>query len=196
MFHRDDIIDFFTNHFSTPNLKLQSILLDVKCQNIFNQVVCLATIGTYVTLPFWDLVNSNEQYVELYQFFQPLYNTCKAWSENCDIIFQQEIDPIFTKYPHKIDDIFNCLLLNMQKSDASARSFFSLLSKCLYVVMERQLGDHLSGKYSQKPDDEILARTSHSQITNISAENLFGDLDYAMKRKRNASLFHHSSIIL
>jgi len=52
---------------------------------------------------------------------------------------------------HKIDDIFNCLLLNMQKCDESAKKIFSLLSKCLSAVIERQLNDHVDGgKYSKK----------------------------------------------
>jgi len=106
MCHRNDIIDFLSNHFVSPNLKLQSILLDLKCDTIVYQIVCLAAIGT-ITLPFWDLVNNNEHYVELYNFFQPLYNLCLLWSENCEVVFQGEIDPIFTVYPHKIDDIFN-----------------------------------------------------------------------------------------
>ena len=74
------------------------------------QVVCLiAAVGCYITIPFWNLVNSKEHYVELYKFFQPLNTVCKLWSENCNEVFEGEIDPIFTNYPHKIDDIFNCL---------------------------------------------------------------------------------------
>jgi len=197
MYHKDDIIDFLTNHIESPNLKLQSILLDLKCDTVFMQVVCLAAVGCYITIPFWNLVNSKEHYVELYKFFQPLYTVCKLWSENCNEVFEGEIDPIFTNYPHKIDDIFNCLICNIKNCDESARIFFSLLTKCLTVVMERQLVDHLDGgKYSKNPDQQLLQNTCHAKITNIPAENLFGELDYAIKRKRNASLFHHSSIIM
>ena len=63
--------------------------------------------------------------------------------------------------------------------------------------MESQLVDHLDGgKYSKNPDQQLLQNICHAKITNIPAENLFGELDYAIKRKRNASLFHHSSIIM
>ena len=64
-------------------------------------------------------------------------------------------------------------------------------------VVKRQLSDHLSGGiYGSEPDCELKKQDPawHSKLTNIPAENLFGDLDLTIKRKPNATLRHHSSI--
>lgn len=51
--------------------------------------------------------------------------------------------------------------------------------------MERQLVDHLDGgKYSKNPDQQLLQNTCHAKITNIPAENLFGELDCNQKKEK------------
>lgn len=108
---------FFSNHLSEPNFKLKSILSDISCETVFTHVACLAAVGCYVTSPFWLLIKSNELYLDLHKFFQPLYEKMKMWSENCNEIFDGEIDPIFTKYPHQIDDLFNVLINELKKNE-------------------------------------------------------------------------------
>ena len=39
-------------------------------------------------------------------------------------------------------------------------------------------------------------RTAHSKLTNLPAEHYFGDLDYSIRRKRNATVRHHSGVIM
>lgn len=108
---------FFSNHLSEPNFKLKSILSDISCEKVFTHIACLAAVGCYVTSPFWLLIKSNEHYLDLHKFFQPLYEKMKMWSENCNEIFDGEIDPIFTKYPHQIDDLFNVLINELKKNE-------------------------------------------------------------------------------
>ena len=39
-------------------------------------------------------------------------------------------------------------------------------------------------------------RTAHSKLTNLPADHYFGDLDYSIRRKRNATVRHHSGVIM
>jgi hypothetical protein len=39
-------------------------------------------------------------------------------------------------------------------------------------------------------------RTTHSKLTNLPAEHYFGGLDYSIRRKRNATVSHHSGVIM
>lgn len=62
-------------------------------------------------------------------------------------------------------------------------------------IVERQLNDHLEiGIYGSVNDEWLPKQTEHSKLTNIPAENLFGDLDSSMRRKPNPTLRHHSSV--
>ena len=129
LLHRNDIIDFLSNHFSDPNFKLKSVLGDISCEKVYTSIVCLAAIGWYVTSPFWDLVNSNEHYLDLYNFFQPMYEQMKLWSENCEAVFVGELDSIFTKYPHKLNESCNILIQELRKVKDQ-------VFKCVKVFLE------------------------------------------------------------
>jgi hypothetical protein len=39
-------------------------------------------------------------------------------------------------------------------------------------------------------------RTAHSKLTNLPAEHYFGNLDYSIRRKINATVRHHSGVIM
>lgn len=89
--------------------------------------------------------------------------------------------------------------MNLKKMKNSGVEIFSVMCKSITKVMDRQLADFLSGKdgiYSTEASENDKKRTSHAKITNIPAENLFGDLDYSIKRKHNATVYHHSSIVM
>ncbi|CAG2193810.1 unnamed protein product [Mytilus edulis] len=90
LIHKNDIIDFLNIHICDPNLKLKSVLCELSCEKVYTHIVCLAAIGRYVTSPFWNLVNSNEHYLDLYKFFNPLYKRMESWTENCNIILMEK----------------------------------------------------------------------------------------------------------
>ncbi|KAK6169717.1 hypothetical protein SNE40_020712 [Patella caerulea] len=191
--HRNDIIDFITNYTENPNLKLQSVLADVKCDVLYNQVLALAIICNRVTSPYWDLVNSEEHYLDLYKFFQPLHRKLKLWETDSSELLETDMQPVFSKYPHNKND---CLLLDIGKHSENMKPEVSIICGCLSEIMEKQLEDFLfNGKYSQEASEMLKQETKHCKLTNIPAENLFGDLDFSMQTKCNTAspLVNHNA---
>jgi hypothetical protein len=72
-----------------------------------------------------------------------------------------------------------------------------ILCSSLLNVVKRQLSDHLEdGIYGKDCSMVERQRTAHSKLTNLPAEHYFGDLDYSIRRKRNATVRHHSGVIM
>lgn len=116
--HRDDIIDFFTNYFNKPNSKLQSVLEDSKCDIVYSQVLAVACFCNRITLPYWNLINSSENYLDLYKFIQLLHDKLLLWeNEKCwdmEWMFmrQQSIEKprkisYLTQRVHMVTQVFN-----------------------------------------------------------------------------------------
>ena len=80
----------------------------------------------------------------------------------------------------------------------------SLVTQCLEllllnlsIVLNRQLKDHLRGKYSNcASNPTLIGQTQSVPVSSISAEHNFGQMDYLQKLKPNASIAAIESIIL
>jgi hypothetical protein len=70
------------------------------------------------------------------------------------------------------------------------------LSDILLSVVNRQLVYHLDSGSAVSITEEDRLRTTQSKTTNLSAEHFLGDLDNAIRRKRNGSLRHHSGVTM
>ena len=53
---------------------------------------------------------------------------------------------------------------------------------------------HTSGKYHDAQDPELRLRLQHCKLTNLVGEQCFGDLDFSMFKRRNASAHLHSPL--
>ena len=89
-----------------------------------------------------------------------------------------------------------CSLINVTED---RRDRVKLILKAVWAgcvaVTERQLVDFLpGGKFHGVEDPELRARLQHSKLTNLVGEQAFGDLDFSLFKRRNASLHHLSSI--
>ena len=84
----------------------------------------------------------------------------------------------------------------MYEGNESCKSTLEKLSNILLSVVNRQLVDHLDSGSAVSITEEDRLRTTQSKTTNLSAEHLFGDLDNAIRRKRNAFLRHHSGVTM
>ena len=76
-----------------------------------------------------------------------------------------------------------------------AKPIIRSLSKGFLEVLNLQLKDFLPhGKYHAVVDADLRGRLSHSKLTNITGEQCFGDLDFSLFKRRNASMHHLSTL--
>ncbi|KAK2139979.1 hypothetical protein LSH36_1525g00035, partial [Paralvinella palmiformis] len=98
-----------------------------------------------------------------------------------------------SKRNRKLESVFeDC------RSDAIDHQIIVLGELCagLVIVTERQLADFLpEGRYHSVPENNPLrGKIKHSHLTNLIGEQMFGDLDFSLFKRRSAFLFHHSTI--
>jgi hypothetical protein len=95
--------------------------------------------------------------------------------------------PVFLKSLLEADDV----------DAATTQRYVADICGGMLDVLERQMAAQLPGGASAAPPTEqSRQRASHSRLTNLHAEHNFGDLDYQMRQKPNATLRHHSGLVM
>jgi hypothetical protein len=103
----------------------------------------------------------------------------------------QRVDPLLTS-PQSIFPVYP-----NKTSDKRYQEKLQILCSSLLNVVTRQLSDHLEdGIYGKDCSMVESQRTTHSKLTNLPAEHYFGGLEYSIRRKRNATVSHHSGVIM
>ena len=72
LYHSEDMIDFISNYLDSPNDKLLSVLADIKCSDVLSHVSAIALASMIFAEPFWNVINSDEHYLDLYKYIMPL----------------------------------------------------------------------------------------------------------------------------
>ena len=178
------------DYVNQPNEKLKSVVSDLQCEYIIIQIRSLAIISNIVTSPLWSIFNSTTvHHLDLHQYFQPLKNHLALWSTNSTPLLTSP-PSIFPDYPNKTCD-------KLYEGTAPCKEILQILCNSLLNVVKRQLSDHLEdGIYGKDCSMVERQRTAHSKLTNLPADHYFGDLDYYIRRKRNATVRHHSGVII
>lgn len=68
------------------------------------------------------------------------------------------------------------------------------MSSCIEVTERQLIGFLPGGRYSSPPTEELRSSMKHCKLTNLVSEWEIGDLDFGMYKRRNVSLFFHSSL--
>ena len=189
-YHRKDIEEFFSNYASTPNLKLQSVLAD--CQS--NEIdILLSAIGIayfVLTGPYWLLITSSTQYLDLYKYLTPMREKMVENAEDASGLLENP-SSLIPGFSVDGKDVLPRLL--EVTSQEQLRDSLQTLFKGFVAVTDRQLTDFLpGGQYHDVQDPERRQKMKHTQLTNLIGEACLGDLDYSMFVKRHASLHYRS----
>ena len=72
IFHEHHITSFLENYVSLSNLKLKSILLDIKDERIMNMMRAFAKFNHLVSSPYWKLMNSDVPYSDFHFYVKKL----------------------------------------------------------------------------------------------------------------------------
>ena len=105
-------------------------------------------------------------------------------------------EPLFLDISFRYDSNILQNLLAMDKDKkAEVKSLIEKMCVGMVAVTERQLADFLpGGKYFEVKDQNLRERLEHTHLSNLLSEECFGDLDFSMFKRRNASLHHHSTV--
>ncbi|XP_012946168.1 uncharacterized protein LOC101863077 [Aplysia californica] len=181
LFHREHIIDFLTKSVSHENLKLLSILEDIKDDNIMAMVSALDKFNTLFTSPYWSLLNSKVSYGE----FPPYVKLMEEFltTKPSTSVFPDFVSPD----SHPISSICH-------ESRETFKNVYNRLHSNTLDVLKRQVSDFIGdGVFAGELDEDVKSILMTAPLSNLTGERLFGDLDYDISERRNASLHLRSS---
>ena len=194
-YHREDINSFFNNYLPGGNLKLQSVHADCKSDTIDEFMVAIGILYYRVTGPYWQLIASQTKYLDFYQYAQKMLNAFREWATDAKTLLQKDSPPLFEKFVLPETNEMKSLFTLPDNRLSRVKSALEQLCAAFATVTERQLADFLDGGcYSNVQDPERREKMDHCLLTNLIGEACFGDLDFSIFKRRNASLHHHSTV--
>ena len=187
-FHRADIEDLFSNYNKSPNLKLQSVLADCKCDTINIMLTAVGIIYFTVTGPFWELINSQVKYLDLFRFFAPMREKFQEYSTDASRLIS-DLSSVIPDFSIDAGDVGVALQNVPDHHQGLLLETLQMLFTGFVSVTDRQLDDFLpGGKYFDVQDADLRNKMNHCRLTNLIGEQNLADLDYSMFAKRHASL--------
>lgn len=193
--HHADLCSFVSS-LDHPNLKIESVAADLDDPRLMALICAIALVFVRVTGPYWELLQSNVKYSQLYTYIQLLLERMDTWKDDPTSfldpdyvgIFHGEFEISGDKAALK-ESAYN---FASQHKEAVQKATTKLMPDML-IVLRRQLGDFLEGGIYGGPPAVVPAELEHCPLTNLLGENIFGDLDYDMSKCRNSSVHQRSS---
>ena len=198
-YHRSAIQVFFTEYHTNNNLKLRSVLADAESDEIDTFITALGILYHKVTGPYWQLVRSDVKYLDFHVYVGKLAESLEVWSHDASRLLQPE-STMFEKFNLPTNAFLESLYTATTSAPTSpAMNLKMILQKLaagFLIVVNRQLNDFLPGGKYHNVDKEspLRARMNHCTLHNLLGEACFGDLDFSLFKRRNASLHHQSTI--
>ena len=142
-------------------------------------------------------MKSDIPYLNFYRYVEKMHNAFKAWSEDASPLLNQN-ETLFDEFSLPCDAIMQSLYRNIpcpSLPSLAVKVILEKLSAGFLTVTERQLKDFLpGGRYHGIEDLALKKKMGHCKLTNLLGEACFGDLDFSLFKRRNASIHHHSTI--
>ena len=193
-FHWEDISSCLQ---SLPkiNRKLESVQEDNRSDEIDCQLIALGLLFYRVTGPYWELLGRDVHYLDFCHHVVRMHDFLQKWAENAVDAFADEFEPLFGTEFMPNASIFRAMLNSQQETKEEVKRILKKLCEGCLGTTKRQLADFLpGGRYHGVQDEDTRKRLQHSKLTNLIGEQAFGDLDFSLFKRRNASLHHHSTI--
>ncbi|KAK2147620.1 hypothetical protein LSH36_544g05064 [Paralvinella palmiformis] len=147
--------------------------------------------------PYWFLLGQKIHYLDFYKYVEKLHCLLSEFAHDSSPAFLPDFVPLHNEHFNIPDkDILLYLLDLSEEQRTEVKVILQELCIGLVIVTERQLADFLpEGRYHRVPGNNPLrGKMKHSHLTNLIGEQMFGDLDFSLFKRRSASLFHHSTI--
>ena len=188
LFHFKEIPHFLNDCACHMNKKLQSICFDLQDKNIVSIITAIALLATYLTSPYWALMNSKTPYGKFPAFVQNMKTADRWSSDSFDLSNLHNEQPFFaSEFTSRSDTAYLFLNSDFCNKSLVSEVFKNICQRCR-VVMERQLADFLSeGIYGSVIAKDIQDLLNSCPLTNLTGERFFGDLDFDISKRRTAS---------
>ena len=196
LFHYEDCFSFISDWVSHTNRKLQSICFDLRDATIMSIINAIALFSTYLTTPYWALMNSSVPYGHFPRYVRSMEAALDRWSSD-DFELQELLleKPIFDCSFSSNSGVAMSFLQSEYCDESMVATVFKRIAKQCKQVLARQLSDFLSGGiYGGDIPAEIQSLLDTCPLTNLTGERLFGDLDYDMSKRRTATTHLRSTI--
>ena len=96
LLHRADALHFLQDCVSHSNLKLLSICCDLEDKRIMSLIAAIALLSTYLTTPYWTMMNSQTPYGKFPSHVQSMTAALERWSSSEFDIFNLHMEePVF-----------------------------------------------------------------------------------------------------
>lgn len=193
-FHRERIVDFLKEKHGATNRLLSTILCDVQVPLFIAGCRVLGLISKLITVPLWRLIEQDSHILDMNMHYLELYTFLSEQSNDASD-FMKGSSPFPDMVEH--DSILHDLIQIKDSEDCvQAESIAQTLFTSLKGLLERQLKDQLpGGKYANASDNvkkESLSTLKHNKLP----EFLFGQLDYIVRCRPNASILANEALIL
>ena len=126
----EDMKVFLHSFSSSNNLKLQSVLVDISDERLTTPLAAVGLLHTYVTKPYWNLINSSVQYVDFHTYVQLMTNNLRSWCQDSHPLFSIECGDVFDG--EFLDEVDTSLHYQATKQEV-------LMTKCLKVILQKFL---------------------------------------------------------
>ncbi|KAL4629796.1 hypothetical protein GN956_G17127 [Arapaima gigas] len=182
--HHEDILKFFSELnklVDRPNIIQESVKDDANDQFIQALVCVIAIVYCKVLGPYWQLLKSNEEYLNFRRYVQCLHWKLLLWAEDASSLLVPEHSEsnVFHQFPlqeRSFDGIFS------QCSPSPEKLYTVLIEKCLQKVMkaiadctEAHLKDFLQGGiYNKDPSVELCLELQTCQLSHLMGEYPYG----------------------
>ena len=124
-----------------------------------------------------------------------MFNAFKEWATDATTLLLKDSPPLFEKFVLPETNEMKSLFTLPENRLSRVKSALEQLCAAFATVTERQLADFLDGGcYSNVHNPERREKMDHCLLTNLIGEACFGDLDFSIFKRRNASLHHHSTV--
>ncbi|XP_063415652.1 uncharacterized protein LOC134697357 [Mytilus trossulus] len=195
-FHRENIKHFLHSFQGCTNRLLSSVYQDICNPLLVAGSRALGIISKIITGPLWRNIECKTHILDINDTLTGLRSFLAEAKDDCSEVVTGKHVP-FPEESCKIEnDIVMAELFKPDETDVMTIQVLQALFSCMLNLLDRQAADHLpGGKYFSKPTD-ISAESKSVLKHNKLPEFFFGQLDFLLRYRPNASLLCNEAYLL
>ncbi|GFR67624.1 1-phosphatidylinositol 3-phosphate 5-kinase-like [Elysia marginata] len=186
-YHHFDFIRILQNH-KNSNFRQTTVLNGLKNKNFILLLKCLGLYYYKITGPYWHAITSGKySYPQVRPVVKNLHQTLKTWKEEPASIFS----PSKLCLPQLPTPSVDFETPPNKEDEQMFYSFVSIIAQGFLNALEAQVPDFLA----DNADAEHVSTCEYAPATNLVCERGLGMLDASQRKRPNASLHHHSTVV-